>query len=358
MNDILNSEAASLGINDFLNSAEKFTNNTFTGINIKEIFYDSLSGNIGNSLRHIGFIDIISKEFTESMAIVVSVLIVIIIHSIFKAIIEGLDNSGGVTNVAYFVQYLLITTVVINSLTSIIEITKLTIENIISFMNLLIPLLTTLMLTTGMTTTTVTTEPVLLFMINFFSTFINSFIIPMLLISITISIVSNFSDKVQLTRLSNFFESSIIWLLGIVLTIFASTLSLQGTLTNSIDTVTNKTVKAAVANFIPVVGKIMGDTVDSVIGCANILKNSVGIIGIIIIIGIVFVPIIKVLALWLTFKITASAAEIISDTKIVNLLDKVADSYKVLLAILFSVSIMFIVGLSIVLKITNSSLIR
>ena len=348
MNDILNSEAASLGINDFLNSAEKFTNNTFTGINIKEIFYDSLSGNIGNSLRHIGFIDIISKEFTESMAIVVSVLIVIIIHSIFKAIIEGLDNSGGV----------LITTVVINSLTSIIEITKLTIENIISFMNLLIPLLTTLMLTTGMTTTTVTTEPVLLFMINFFSTFINSFIIPMLLISITISIVSNFSDKVQLTRLSNFFESSIIWLLGIVLTIFASTLSLQGTLTNSIDTVTNKTVKAAVANFIPVVGKIMGDTVDSVIGCANILKNSVGIIGIIIIIGIVFVPIIKVLALWLTFKITASAAEIISDTKIVNLLDKVADSYKVLLAILFSVSIMFIVGLSIVLKITNSSLIR
>ena len=102
----------------------------------------------------------------------------------------------------------------------------------------------------------------------------------------------------------------------------------------------------------------MGDTVDSVIGCANILKNSVGIIGIIIIIGIVFVPIIKVLALWLTFKITASAAEIISDTKIVNLLDKVADSYKVLLAILFSVSIMFIVGLSIVLKITNSSLIR
>ena len=327
MNDILNSEAASLGINDFLNSAEKFTNNTFTGINIKEIFYDSLSGNIGNSLRHIGFIDIISKEFTESMAIVVSVLIVIIIHSIFKAIIEGLDYLN------------------VNNLLFVILV-------------LLIPLLTTLMLTTGMTTTTVTTEPVLLFMINFFSTFINSFIIPMLLISITISIVSNFSDKVQLTRLSNFFESSIIWLLGIVLTIFASTLSLQGTLTNSIDTVTNKTVKAAVANFIPVVGKIMGDTVDSVIGCANILKNSVGIIGIIIIIGIVFVPIIKVLALWLTFKITASAAEIISDTKIVNLLDKVADSYKVLLAILFSVSIMFIVGLSIVLKITNSSLIR
>ena len=119
---------------------------------------------------------------------------------------------------------------------------------------------------------------------------------------------------------------------------------------------TAKTAKAAVSNFIPVVGKIMGDTVDSVIGCGNILKNSVGIIGIIIILEIVFVPSIKILALWLTFKITSVVCEAVTDNKIVNLIDQIADSYKILLAMLFSVSIMFIIGITIVLKITNSAL--
>ena len=50
--------------------------------------------------------------------------------------------------------------------------------------------------------------------------------------------------------------------------------------------ITAKTTKAAVSNFIPVVGKILGDAVDTVIGCSNILKNAVGIVGVIIILSI------------------------------------------------------------------------
>lgn len=143
---------------------------------------------------------------------------------------------------------------------------------------------------------------------------------------------------------------------GIILTIFSCSLSLEGTLTSSVDGLTAKTAKAAVSNFIPVVGKIMGDTVDSVIGCGNILKNAVGIIGVIIIISIVAVPIMKVLVMWLSFKLTAAFCEVVADVKIVKLLEQMADSYKILLAMLFSVSIMFIIGITLVLKITNSSL--
>lgn len=76
----------------------------------------------------------------------------------------------------------------------------------------------------------------------------------------------------------------------------------------------------------------------------------------IIIIGIVCVPIIKILVLWLSFKITSVVCEVCADGKIVKLIDQIADSYKILLALLFSVSIMFIIGITIVIKITNSSL--
>lgn len=355
MNEIIKSQSNVLGINEFLDSAKTYTESSFPNLDIMKLFSDSISGNIGNFFEYSNIGKIFSNEISYAINLMISVLIIIIIHSIFKAIIENLGNSSS-SQVVYFIQYLLIVTVVVNTFISILDLTKISISNIVNFMNLLIPILITLMLTTGNLVTTNVLQPVLIFMINFIGNFINSFLIPLLLISITISIISNVSDKIQIGRLSKFLKSSVIWILGIVLTIFSCTLSLEGTLSSSVDGLTSKTAKAAVSNFIPVVGKIMGDTVDSVIGCGNILKNSVGIIGIIIILGIVLLPIIKLVVLLISFKVVAAVCEVVADNKIVNLIDQIADSYKVLLAILFSISIMFIIGITIVIKITNSAL--
>lgn len=285
----------------------------------------------------------------------ITVLIVIITHSIFKAIIENLGNSSS-SKVIYFIQYLIIVTLITDSLVSVIGITRQTISEIVSFMNLLIPLLTTLMLTTGCAVSTGIIQPIILFMISFIGNFISNFIIPLLLISITLGIISNISDKVQIHNLSKFMKSSIVWILGIILTIFVCSLSIEGTLSSSVDGMTAKTAKAAVSNFIPVVGKILGDSVDTIIGCGNILKNAVGIIGVIIIAGIVIVPLLKLGILWISFYILSGVCEIIADQKIVKLLLQISDSYKILSAILISVSVMFIIGITIVLKITNSAL--
>ncbi len=111
--------------------------------------------------------------------------------------------------------------------------------------------------------------------------------------STVLGIISKISDRVQIDRLSKFFKSSAIWTMGIVLTIFVGLLSIEGSLSSSVDGLTAKTTKAAVSSFIPVVGKILGDAVDTVIGCTSILKNAVGIIGVIVIIGICILPIIK-----------------------------------------------------------------
>lgn len=355
MEDILNNQIESFGISDFLKASKEYTKEIFPDLDIMNLFNNSLSGNITNvfSLQNIG--KLFLNEINLAVSLLISILIIIIIHSIFKAIVENLGNSS-FSQVIYFLQYLIIATVTINYFLTVLEVTKEAISNVTNFINLLIPLLMTLMLTTGTITTATTIQPVLIFMISFIGNFINLYLIPLLLISISISIVSNLSDKVQIEKFSKFFKSSIVWILGIILTIFTCTLSLEGTLTSSVDGLTAKTAKAAVSNFIPVVGKIMGDTVDSVIGCGNILKNAVGIIGVIIIIGIVAIPIIKVLVMWFSFKITAAVCEVVADVKIVKLLENVADSYKILLAMLFSVSVMFIIGITLVIKITNSSL--
>lgn len=120
--------------------------------------------------------------------------------------------------------------------------------------------------------------------------------------------------------------------------------------------ITAKTTKAAVSNFIPVVGKILGDTVDSVMGCSSILKNAVGVVGVIIIIGICIIPIIKLTILTITYYIATAVCEPIADSKIISLLGQVSDTFKILLGILCAISVMLIIGITLVIKISNSGL--
>lgn len=120
--------------------------------------------------------------------------------------------------------------------------------------------------------------------------------------------------------------------------------------------ITSKTTKAIVSSAIPVVGKILGDVVDTVVGGGIILKNAIGLVGVIVVIGICIIPIIKLSILTISYKLLATVSQPIADTKIVSLLDQIGDVFKILLAILSSISFMLIIGTALVLKISNSGM--
>lgn len=226
----------------------------------------------------------------------------------------------------------------------------------VGFINLLIPLLTSLMVFTGSITTSSMIEPVILFLVNLIGNLIQSVLIPFVLVIAALSIVSKISDKVQINKLSNFMKSGVVWALGIFLTLFVSVISLEGTLSSSVDGISAKTTKAVVSSAIPIVGKILGDAVDTVLGCGIILKNAVGIVGVVIIIGICITPILKLALITVSYKILAGICEPIADEKIMKLLDQIGDIFKIFLAILASVSVLMIIGVTLVVKISNSAM--
>lgn len=103
-------------------------------------------------------------------------------------------------------------------------------------------------------------------------------------------------------------------------------------------------------------GKALGDSIDTVLGSAVVLKNAVGIVGILVIVSIAVVPIIKLSLITITYSIATALAEPIADGKIVKLLEQVGDTFKILLGILFVITAMFLIGVAIVIKISNSGM--
>lgn len=183
-------------------------------------------------------------------------MVIIIISSVLRSITDGLENKS-VSQITYYITYILIVTIVMKNFSDIINMVKASIDNLVAFTNCLIPLLITLMITTGNIASAGMLQPIILWIISFIGNFINVVLVPASLISVAFSVISNVSDRVQIDKLSKYINTTVVWILGIVLTIFVGVSSLEGSITNGVDALTVKTTKAAVSNFIPIVGKIL-----------------------------------------------------------------------------------------------------
>ena len=343
------------GINSFIENSKQYTGEFFADADISEILNSAISGKVDNSKIYKKILNILGTEVQTGIKSLLSILAIIIIHSILKSISESLENDS-ISKLIYYVQYIAIVTIIMSNFSDVINLVKQTSNNLIGFMNTLIPVLVSLMLYTGSITTTSILEPIILFLINFIGNLIQNILIPIILIIASISIISKISDQVQVAKLSKFLKSSTLWFLGIILTIFVGIVSLEGTLASSVDGITAKTAKTIVSSAVPVVGKILGDVVDSVLGCGIILKNAVGFVGVVIIIGICIVPILKLSVLTISYKLVASISEVIADTKIVKLLDEMGDIFKILLGILFTIFFMVIIGTTLLIKMSNTGM--
>ena len=148
MEEILNSQKASFGIETFFEEASNYSKNLSNDFNINSIFESALTGNIGYVFDLNFFKNIFLNEVSVTIELMINVLSIIVFHSIFKSITENLENSTA-SNVVYLVQYFSIVTVITDTFLIVLNMTKSTISDVISFMNILVPLLISLMITTG-----------------------------------------------------------------------------------------------------------------------------------------------------------------------------------------------------------------
>ena len=353
--EIMDTTQEKFNISDFINEAQNYTGDFLEDVDLNNILSQAIQGKVDNKTIFQKILKVLGSEINTSLKTLISILVIIVIHGILKSITDNLENKN-ISQIIYFVQYILIVTLIMSNFTEIINLVKNTANDLVGFINLLMPLLLTLMIYTGSIATSSILEPVILFAINLIGNLIKDILIPVVFIIVIFSIISKISERIQIEKLSKFLRSSVVWVLGIILTIFVGVVSLEGTLSSSVDGITAKTAKTAVSTVIPVVGKILGDVVDSVLGCGIILKNAVGIVGVIIIIGICIMPIIKIATLCIMYSLASAIVQPVADGKIVKILDEMGGVFKLLLGILCALSVLLIVGITLVVRISNSGM--
>ena len=187
-------------------SKEKGLNNlinTNGSIDISDILDSAISGQVDNNTLYQKILSLFGTELKEGIKTLISILVIIIIHSILKSISENLENDT-ISTIIYYVQYIAIVTIIMSNFSDIVQMVRDTANNLVGFMNCLVPILLSLMIYTGSITTGSVIEPIILFMINFIGNMIETIFIPFTLIIAVMCIISKISDKVQVEKLSKF----------------------------------------------------------------------------------------------------------------------------------------------------------
>ena len=196
---ILEEQQSSFGIRDFLKEAENYSPDFVKELDISDIFNSALTGKIDNTTILKKILNLLGVQVTDTLKILINILLIVLIHSVLKSITDGLEN-GEVSKIVYYVQYVLIVTIIMANFTDILKSVKDTIENLVGFSGSLVPLLVTLMTYTGSITTTAVIEPILLFMIEFITNMIKTLVIPIISIITVLIIISKITDKVQINK--------------------------------------------------------------------------------------------------------------------------------------------------------------
>lgn len=284
------------------------------------------------------------------------ILVTIVLLSVFSMILETLQTAferKQVSKIAYSICYMVILVLAINSFHVAISYATQAITGMIDFMMAMVPLLFTLLASMGNIATVSVAHPLVVFMVHTVGNVVHVVVFPLLFFSAVLHIVSSLSEAYKLTQLANLLRTTAMALLGVLLTVFLGVISVRGIAGSVADGVTLRTAKYLTGNFIPVVGKVFADATDTVISASLLVKNSIGLVGVIILLFLSAFPAIKILTLALIYNLSAAVMQPLGSSPIITTLDTIGKSMIYVFAALAAVGMMFFLAITIMLTAGN-----
>jgi stage III sporulation protein AE len=340
-----------------IQSINQDTENYLPKLDIRKIVHSLIKGEEIFSFKDMinGIFRYLFKEIIANSNLLVKIIVLSIICAFLNNLSSAFE-SDAVAKLAYVVCYLVIIAIAIKSFSIATAIGIDAINDMVMFMQVLLPILLTFLMAMGGITTTAVFQPIIIGSVGIISTLIKNIIMPIIFFSAVLSIVNHLSSKIQISRLASLLKQIAIILLGFILTIFTGIITIQGFTSSTTDGVTAKTAKFAVEKFIPIVGGFISDALDTIVGCSLLLKNAIGAIGLISLALIVIMPLLKILSLILVYKISTALIEPIIESPLIHCLNDMSNAIILLFVTVLSVAVMFFMAVTIIVGAGNMTL--
>ncbi len=229
------------------------------------------------------------------------------------------------------------------------------INNMVDFTLAMLPTLAALLAAQGSLASSAMLHPLVVFGINFFSTAIRGAIFPLIFLSTVLGLANHFSPHFKVGKLSDFFRDLSTWGIGLFMTIFMGIVALHGAAGSVSDAVSLRTAKYMTGVFIPVVGKLLADSVETVAGASLMLKNGIFLAGTVVLLLLAFFPLLKLAAMAIVFKLSAALVQPLGEGSLGDAINTMGSSLVMIFGVLACAAVLFILAVTVVVGAGNAT---
>lgn len=290
--------------------------------------------------------------FRKNAGILLRILLLAVISAIL-GVLKPSFSSQGVADAAGMVSYLLIIAILAQLLYSVVGVARDAIDAMSGVISAVFPILLLLLTAMGGSMSGAVFSPAMAVLTGGIGLFIKNAILPMVLISGVMIMVSNISERVQIGKMAAFVKKIAGWSISVVFVVFLGVTALQGMAGSAIDGVTLRTAKFAIDKFVPIVGGMFSDTVDTLIGCSLVIKNGIGIVGTLMIAVSVLSPVLTIASLSLMMNLAAAIIEPFGERRIYKCLSDISGVMTLLYVSILALGAMMFILVSLVIGASN-----
>lgn len=172
----------------------------------------------------------------------------------------------------------------------------------------------------------------------------------------SLGFLSCFDVYCYTARFSQLVKKVYVFVLSLASTIFSGVVTLKGILGGSIDSLASRGAQFVIGQSLPIVGGAVSETYATLVTSLCLIKNTVGVFGIITVIVIVL-PVLLELFCWsFAFELTLNVAQTTGVEKAVGLMSILKDALTLLISTIIILSAVFIVSVGVCIAVKGNAL--
>lgn len=181
----------------------------------------------------------------------------------------------------------------------------------IGFEKLLIPILTALLTASGKPASAISYNGVSFLIAEFASMLAEGFVLPAAAVVGALYLCSGMIPEIRLTPVADILRKAVTYILSISAALFSGTIAIRSLVSASADSVGAKAVKLVSSTFVPIVGGALGEAFSSFAGSVSLIRNTVGVFGIVAL-GAICIPVLAEALLWIfSMRIASAVSEML-----------------------------------------------
>lgn len=293
----------------------------------------------------------LGTQLTGLKNILVWLLVLGVVSAVLSYFAQIFDKHQ-IADLSFYIMYLLLTAVLLKCFEQAAQTAVQAMENIVLFIRLLVP---TYLLSVGIATGTTTVSAyyqLLLLLIYGVENILVAGVVPMVYSYCLLAVVNGIWIEEKLTLLMNLLAKGIQAALKASVGVVTGISIFQSVITPVIDSVKSSALQKAIS-AIPGIGNAADGVVELVTGSAVIIKNSLGIVLLLLLLVLCVGPLLHVLLIAWILKAAAALMGIISDKRLTSCTDKVGEGSMLLFRTAGTAMLLFLVTISIVATATN-----